>query len=721
MDELIKVDDRYYILASSSRIDDRTRVLKDGDTFAVFDRYGDMHPAGLGEQGIYHEGTRFLSRFELSLDGERPLLLSSTVRDDNALLAVDLANADRGEAGQIDLAANVVHVFRSIFLWEGICYQRLRIHSFELAPLTVRLRIGFDADFADIFEVRGVPRERRGRRETMVAEDAAVIRYQGLDDVTRRTRITCSVPCEVSDAAIVVEAALAPKSDTTVVVTIACEIEGAVPSRPLPYADAFADAARRREATRAHDPVIESSSQQFNDWLNRSAADLHMLLTAVEGGEYPYAGVPWYSTVFGRDGLITAYQHLWVNPSIARGVLTHLARHQAETRRPDQDAEPGKILHETRKGEMAALGEVPFGLYYGSIDATPLFVVLAEAYLRRTGDRDLIASLWPNICRALEWIDRDGDVDGDGFVEYERHAEKGLANQGWKDSHDSVFHADGRPAEGPIALCEVQGYVYAARRAGASIARTLGETSLADQLDTAAEALRERFEAAFWSEAEGTYALALDGRKAPCRVRTSNAGHLLWSGIAAPARAARVAEGLMGPDMYTGWGIRTLAAAEARFNPMSYHNGSVWPHDNALIAAGFARYGLKQEALQVLTGLFDTSLFVDLHRLPELFCGFERRPGEGPTLYPVACAPQAWAVGAAPLLLQVCLGLSIDGAARRVEFRNPVLPAVLDELRIGNLTVADGASIDVTIHRYPEDVAIKVTRRTGDVEIVSIQ
>jgi glycogen debranching enzyme len=442
-----------------------------------------------------------------------------------------------------------------------------------------------------------------------------------------------------------------------------------------------------------------------------------MMTSELLTGPYPYAGVPWFNTPFGRDGIITALECLWLRPGLARGVLGYLAATQAREMIPEQDAEPGKILHETRNGEMATLGEMPFGRYYGSVDATPLFVLLAGAYYERTADRCFAEAIWPNVDASLAWIDRHGDRDGDGFVEYQRRAADGLLHQGWKDSDDAVSHADGTPALGPIALCEVQAYVYAARRAGAVLAAALAMPARAAELERQAEEIRERFEAMFWCDDLGTYALALDGDKRPCRVVASNAGHCLFCGIASPDRAALVARGLMSAESYSGWGIRTLATTELRYNPMAYHNGAVWPHDNALIAYGASRYGLDDLAVRVLAGIFAAGTYFDLNRMPELFCGFAREPGEGPVPYPVACAPQAWAAGSVPLLLQACLGLCVGGVERQVWFDRPRLPAVVSELRITNLDVA-GATVDLLLVRHGDDISVNVLRRDGDLSVV---
>jgi glycogen debranching enzyme len=721
LDDVIRVEDQYYILATSSLADDRTQVLKQGETFAVFDRYGDMQALGLGEQGLYHEGTRFLSRFVLRLGSGRPLLLSSTVREDNALLTVDLTNPDFAIDGQVAVPRGTLHIFRNKFLWQGTYYERLQIYNYGLMPVDFPLYLQCDGDFVDIFEVRGLRREHRGRKlEAVVKHDGIVLGYAGLDGITRRTCLQCSpAPAAILGSELRFEINLPPKSEVTLDLTVSCATVEQSASVTALHTAATA-AAEALNWLKSQDCEIYTSNAQFNDWINRASTDLHMMISDTPTGPYPYAGIPWFSTVFGRDGIITALECLWMNPGIARGVLAHLASAQASEVIPAQDAEPGKILHETRRGELANLGEIPFRRYYGSVDATPLFVILAAAYYDRTGDRAFIESIWPNIEAALQWIDRYGDTDGDGFVEYARRSPKGLVHQGWKDSKDAVSHADGTLADGPIALCEVQGYVYAAKRRAAEAAAMLGDIARAQDLMRQAQTLQERFTQVFWCAELATYCLALDGQKRPCRVRASNAGHCLFTEIASPAHAGRTARTLMGEDLFSGWGVRTLAASEARYNPMSYHNGSIWPHDNALIAYGLSRYGLREAVLQILSGLFDASLFMDLHRMPELFCGFPRRPGEGPTLYPVACAPQSWAAGSVFLLLQACLGLTVRDYPPQISFSYPFLPPFLEEVRIKNLRVGRG-SVDLLIRRHAQDASVSIERREGHVEILAVK
>jgi glycogen debranching enzyme len=704
----------FYISATQSATRPR-RVLKHNDTFAVLDGHGDIGASAETTDGLFNHDTRFVSRLELLVNDVQPLLLGSNLRDDNASLVVDLTNPDVYSDQQVVLEKDTVHILRTIFLWRDTAYQRFGVRNYGERTIDVRLSILFANDFADLFEVRGTYRDRRGTATTQLrGDDQVLLSYHGLDGKLRRTTLTFDpAPDRLATSAAVYNLRLEPGEARPIFLAAGCN---AMEPRPLPFRRAMVTARRGlREATRDRTSV-ETSNDLFNEMLCRSAADLEMLMTDTPQGRYPYAGIPWFSTTFGRDGLITALQMLWWSPDVACGVLRRLAAYQAKTTDPLADAEPGKILHEMRGGEMAALREVPFGLYYGSVDSTPLFVLLAGLYLERTGDVETVAGLWPSIEAALGWIDGPGDPDGDGFVEYRRASEQGLANQGWKDSQDAIFHADGRLAEGEIALAEVQGYVYAAKRMAARCARRLGRADAARKLDAEAEQLRARFEAAFWRPELETYALALDGAKKPCAVRTSNAGQVLFSGIADPRRAALVAKGLLRPAFFSGWGIRTVARGEARYNPMSYHDGSIWPHDNALIALGFARYGLKQAVDAVFEGLFHAGTYLEHRRLPELFCGFQRQRGHGPTLYPVACAPQAWASATPFALLEASLGLEIDPFANEIRLCNPLLPAFLEEVILRNLQLGD-SRVDLRVRRNKDTVSLDTPRISGGVRV----
>ncbi len=719
--DVIEVGNQFYIRAQSSLTDTRTLVLLHGDTFAVFDRYGDIQAIGSGQQGIFHQETRHLSRLEVRICGLRPLLLSSTVREDNLLLAVDLTNPDMELPSGESLLRGTLHIYRSKFLSDGCCFDRITVQNYGQKPVDADLSFLFAADFADIFEVRGQKRERRGvRLPEEVDRSSLTLAYEGLDQVLRRTRIECSPHlCTVRVSEISVPIHLEPQQETDFSLNIICESDGMTPGQ-ADYEKALLRVSNERRTSPLADLDVYTSNEQFNDWLNRSRADLEMMITSTPFGPYPYAGVPWFSTVFGRDGIITALELLWISPSVARGVLSYLSATQSKSRDPERDAEPGKILHEMRKGEMAQLREVPFGRYYGSVDATPLFVLLAAAYYERTDDVEFIKSIWPNIEAALEWIDRFGDLDGDGFVEYARHSETGLLQQGWKDSQDSVFHSDGTLAKGPIALCEVQSYVYAAKSRIAAAADDLGFHPAAQKLRGQAEELREKFERAFWSDEISMYAMALDGDKQQCRIRSSNAGHCLFSGIASSAHSRSTMDSLLTAGLFSGWGIRTVATGEKRYNPMSYHNGSVWPHDNAVIAFGTTGSRGKELALKIMSGLLDLSIFVELHRLPELICGFPRRSGKAPTLYPVACSPQAWAAGAVFLVLQSCLGLSIHAKESRICLHHAALPEAIAQVRIRNLKVGN-ASVDLIFERRAETVGVDILRRNGDIEIVALR
>lgn len=716
MEDAIQIDNCWYIPATSPRTDDRTRVLKSDEGFAVFSRHGEIGRVGLGEQGFYFLGSRHLDHWEVLVAGREPMLLNSTVQLDNSRLVVDQTTPDLWADGAVWLPRGKLHLRRELAIEHCALSEHLRMINYHQDSLRLTLEYRFGADFCDIFEVRGAQRPRRGERlAAQIEQQAVILGYRGLDGVKRHTRIEClQAPTYLDDGHVLFTVELPPGGGYELEILATCA-NGEPYFCLLDHATAIHAIDRKVAAGQAARVDVFTDNEQFNDWINRSIADLQMLTTETRYGLYPYAGVPWFATPFGRDGLITALQTLWLQPSLAHGVLSFLAATQAEQTEPVTEAEPGKIVHELREGEMAALGEVPFRRYYGTVDATPLFVMLAGRYFQRTGDQGLIAAIWPNLERALAWM--EARADPRGFLTYARHGNKGLVQQGWKDSDDAIFHRDGSPAEPPIALCEVQGYAFDAYQQGAMLAGLLGEPAAAAHWQAQAERLQAAFEAHFWLESLGGYALALDGHGQPCAVRSSNMGHLLYTGVAAPRRAARVAQALLSPAACNGWGVRTVFAGEARYNPMSYHNGSVWPHDTALVAAGLARYGFKDHCLTLLDGLFNASILLDLHRLPELLCGFDRRPGQAPTLYPVACAPQAWASGAVFMLIEAILGLHYTPTPPRIELRYPRLPDYINWMRLSGLRYGE-QEIDLEIRRHGKDVAVNKTHSQGDVELM---
>ena len=713
---------QFYIPATTSLQERRPRTLKHGDMFAVFDHHGDAVGGPDRPDGLYYRDTRYLSWCQLRISGHRPLLLGSTVRDDNATLTCDLTNPDIEEPGAHTLEHDLIHIRRSCFLWNATCYQRLSIRNFDQKPHALRMQVVFASDFADIFEARGTRREKRGTlHDAKLTTTSATLLYTGLDGRKRETELVFEpAPVRLTADQADFFITLAPHETVNLFIEIRCDSRAdADVAANRRFLVAMRDARRNLRRSSARAASVSTSSDIFNEAIRRAVSDLYMLITDTEEGPYPYAGIPWFSTVFGRDALITAFETLWFDPQIARGVLRHLAANQATAVDPLADAEPGKILHEVRRGEMAELGEVPFRRYYGSVDSTLLFVMLAGAYYQRTADLATARQLWPHVEAALQWIEHHGDRDGDGFVEYGRHNDSGLINQGWKDSYDSVFHANGALAIGPIALVEVQAYVYGALRGAARVAQALGHTSRSAGLENKARGLQQAIDRSFFDEELGTYVLALDGSKEPCRVRTSNAGHMLFAGAALPERAASVAKALMATTSFTGWGIRTVDSREVRYNPMSYHNGSIWPHDNALIAAGLARYGFRREAASIFEGLFAASVHMDLRRLPELFCGFPRQRNSAPTTYPVACVPQSWATAAPLSLIQSVLGLDFDFESQSITFHQPLMPDFLEEVRLSNLHIGHGAA-DVLLQCNGNEVAVHLISRRGNVDVLTI-
>lgn len=681
---------------------DQFRVLKHDGNFAVFSETGCMNGVGTGpselhcKDGFFHFDTRILSRYILSINGTKVVPLGSGISDDTAVFSATLANSRLTDGNGKQLPPYSVGLQRDRFLRDGL-FDRLVLTNFTGEDVCLDISLDLWADFRDIFEVRGVRRDVRGQLGSPRLDGNTILfRYTAADGVPLRTQVAFDRPPANIGGRAHFQLRLAPNESDSIETTIRPVLErdetdpGLADSRAIRRARAIGDL----EAKRGRLDLINSNRPRFDNWLRRSAADLALLTSDLESGFYPYAGIPWFSAPFGRDAIITALQTLWLDPSLARGVLRFLAVTQATDVDDRIEAQPGKILHEARKGEMARLGEVPFGRYYGGVDQTLLFVVLAWETYRRTGDADFLETLRPHVEAALEWAATWGDPDGDGYVEYSPSRHGGLRNQGWKDSDNALFHADGRLAEGAIALVEVQAYHVAAKRAAASILEVLGDGERPERLRSEADALVEAIDRDFWDDDLRSWIIALDGEKRPVRVMTSNAGHLLFAGAANPERIAAFSERMDGDDILTHWGYRTVARGEALYNPMGYHTGSIWPHDNAIIAAGFARHGGKARACRVATAMFNAADEFHDQRLPELYCGFDRNEAPRLVSYPSACSPQAWAAGAPFMCLQACLGLQIDVPARRIHVVDPQLPAGLEHLEICRLDVA-GRRLDM--------------------------
>ncbi|QBD80155.1 amylo-alpha-1,6-glucosidase [Ktedonosporobacter rubrisoli] len=652
-------------------------TLKYSDAFFISDVHGDITPSQK-EMGLFWHGTRFLRACNLFLQGRPLQVLSHHVANMGNECQIDLTNHAFTIEHDINVEQGTIHVNRYLDLQAEQLVQVFTVTSFYTMPVPLTLSLKLGADFCDLFEVRGSLREAHGQQQTPEREnDSVIFSYQGLDDVERQTRCAFMPAADrvLSDR---VFWKLQLKRDEPVEIRVVIKMKEA-------NAERFAPSVAMPSKYELPQPTLTTDDPLFNRLLTRGMNDLTMLSTLTPQGYYPYAGIPWFSCPFGRDGLITCLEFLPWFPDVTRGALKFLAAHQGNKVEPFTDEEPGKMLHELRTGEMANCREIPYIPYYGSIDVTPLFLITLEKYTRWTNDLELAEKLWPNVEAAARWIVEYGDRDGDGFIEYHKASEKGLANQGWKDAWDSVSHSDGLLARSPIALCEVQGYAFAAFNATSYLAGRLGKTQEVQSWQQRAQSLRENFLRHFWWEEEQVFYEALDAEKKPCDVVSSNAGQCLWSGIVPEEQAQRVVSRLMQKDMYNGWGMRTLSTQARRYNPMSYHNGSVWPHDTAMVGEGFARYGRKTEAGQLLQGIYHASLYFEAARLPELYCGFPRREGYGPTRYPVACSPQAWAAGAPFLLVNALLGFRPDAEHHCLRLDRPTLPEWLQKMEIRDL------------------------------------
>ena len=703
------------IACTHETLSEHTVVLKHDRLFLLVTQHGDISPPGSCSLGLFQDDTRILSRYRLRVAGGPPVLLSAqTPRPYGAL--IDLAVNDLPFGGNAWDPRNVIHVRRELSLSDRLI-ERLTLTSYLRTPLDYWVELEFGADFADIFEVRGWRREARGQYFAPLLEDDCItFAYRGRDGRVLRSVLRFRDP-PAPGGLTQRSARWALRLHDEERVELEWEVwaqedEGRTrPPRGLDDAGSQLDGVYRDWQEQGSRWTTDA--QDLDHLIRRAADDLRALHVEVDGEPALSAGIPWYSTIFGRDAIITSLQTLPLNPGMARRTLRYLAARQGTREDPFTEEQPGKILHEIRRGEMARAGEIPHVPYYGSVDATPLWLVLLHETWRWTGDAELSRELLPHAERALAWIDRYGDLDGDGFVEYLCTSKKGLVNQGWKDSGDGVPFPDGRLPEPPIALVEVQGYVYDAKVRMAEMYQYLGHAERAAELRRQAAEMRDRIRDRFWLEELGTFALALDRDKRPVATATTNAGHLLWSRVPAPDEAERMAERFLEPDFFSGWGIRTLSAAHSAFNPMSYHNGSVWPHDNAIVVLGMALYGHARSALPVVRAIYEAGVQTEYQRLPELYCGMARGRGHRPVAYPVSCSPQAWASGSLFMLLQAMLGIYPEAPARVLHVRDPVLPDFLNDLTVSGLAIG-GTRVSLQFRRHGHRTLANLLSLDGD-------
>jgi glycogen debranching enzyme len=691
-------------------------VIRHNGAFLLMDRNGDVPLRSEMGLGLYRDDTRFLSRYEFSFCETHPVRLLTTASLGFAAQQVFTNPKMRSADGQ-ELARATVEVRRQRVI-SSVLEERVRVTSFHTQPIELEFRYTFDADFADILEVRGLDRPLHGHVDRAHHGARSLgFAYVCRDGVRLRTIVTFSeAPLSISDHSAVVRVRLLPHEPQSFTITVSSLREEA--QEEPGDDDLFATLQRQYQQWRSSATRVFTSNELFNAVLLQSLNDLRTLWNDDDQGGYLAAGTPWFDTLFGRDSVIASLQTLAVNPAIARQTLRVLAERQGREVDGWRDEEPGKILHEVRRGESARVGEVPFGLYYGSVDSTPLFLLLAAEYWQWTADARLLRQLLPAIRAGLAWCESYGDPDRDGYLEYAQRSSRGLLNQGWKDSGDAIVGADGALAPQPIALVEVQGYLYAAKRGLANVMLALRESELAAKLSKEADALRRRINRDFWVES-GFYALGLDGEKRQVASRTSNPGHLLYTAVPPQARAHRVVDSLLANDMFSGWGIRTLSTESPRFNPFGYHLGTVWPHDNSIAAMGFKKYGKEAELQELATALFDAARGFDYYRLPELFCGTPRTAQHAPVPYPVACRPQAWAAGTIPFLLQAILGLCPHASESELLVVRPQLPYWLEEVQVRNLRVGT-ASVDLLYEQHDRRTRVSVLNATAGLRVTVV-
>jgi glycogen debranching enzyme len=697
-------------------------VLKEAGLVLLTTEAGDVPWTLPHGYGLFLDDCRFLDALVLRVDGHVPTLLSgSATRGFETRHRLTNEESGRGERR---IPKNTIGIDRRRLVRAGVVHELQTFRNHGRQPVRLGVELAFRARFEDIFAVKGFVSRPRGtvHHPKVAAADRVELSYAGKDGVLRTTALVFSpTPVSLDGGRAAFEVRLGPGESGQIAVTITPSHarRGGGPrgsAHPLTAPDVLARWMERSESiwlSRA--ATVRGSNPLFDRVFHRALVDLRVLRSRLDGLDYFAAGVPWFVTLFGRDAATVALQTLPYGPAMARQTLELLARYQATHVDHYRDAAPGKILHEFRRGELAALGTIPQSpAYYGTVDATMLFLILVAEYVRWSGDLELARRLRPNVDAALGWMDGPADADGDGYLDYEGRYENGLLNQGWKDSGNAIVNADGSLAEPPIALCEVQAYAYRAWTETADLLRRLGDGGRATGLEEKARRLQDGFVHDFWDEELGCYVLARQKGGRPAAVVSSNTGQVLWGGLATPAHAAQIARRLLAPDMFCGWGIRTLSSDAVAYNPMSYHLGSVWPHDNALILSGLRRYGHDDAALKIFDAIFDAASYFREYRLPELFCGFARHESRPqPVRYPVACSPQAWAAGALPHALWNLLGLEPDAQDEVLVIDRPRLPVWLDWVELSDLRVG-AARLDLRFQRAGADGAVVVEPRVRE-------
>ena len=689
-------------------------IIRERGSALITDGAGNIVPGNTQGYGLYHADTRHLSVYRLTLNGTAPVMLLSTAELGYAMEQVMTNPAIvTPEGRRIGQSSTEIRRQRAV---SDIVEEHLRITNFNPFPITLELLYEFDADFADIFDVRGYDRSGPGTvHHPEVREHAILYAYSGVDGRERTTRIDFDrTPDRIDAHSALFRVRLERRETVTLTTRISVNNEG----RRAPRIDRLDAVAQQYRRWIDGCTEVFTDNEFFNRVLARSLHDIRMLSSENEEGQwFLAAGTPWFDALFGRDSCIVSMQMLAYRPELARNTLRLLAKWQGTEVDYARDEEPGKILHELRFDELSQGGELPYNPYYGSIDSTPLFLMLLARYFEWTADVRLVRELLPAVRAAVEWMEVFGDTTGSGYLDYEKRSAKGLVNQGWKDSWDAVVHANGALAHPPIALAEVQGYAYFARVHLAPVLEKVGETKLAARMRREARRLRQRFNAEFWLAHRHFYAMALDGDRAPVESTTTNPAHCLWTEIIDPAHAAETVGRLMENDMFSGWGLRTLSGGSPSFNPIGYHLGSVWPHDNSIAAMGFKTYGFEDELNEVATALFDAAASFPYFRLPELFGGEMRTAHHAPVPYPVACRPQAWAAGAFPLITQAILGLKPEAPEKRLRIVNPKLPYWLNSVQVRNLRVG-GGSVTLQYRRDGNDTRVEIQDESGGIDVV---